>query len=92
MIDFFGWVAIALDLFLFALFARLVLDYVRMLRPGWRPRGILLPLAEIVYILTDKPLAFVRRFIPPLRVGPVAIDLSFILLFFGIQIVISFLR
>lgn len=92
MIDFFGWVAIALDLFLFALFARLVLDYVRMLRPGWRPRGILLPLAEIVYILTDKPLAFVRRFIPPLRVGPVAIDLSFILLFFGVQILISLLR
>ena len=91
MINIFSWVALALEIFLFALFARLILDYVRMFKPGWRPRGILLPLAEIIYILTDKPLGFVRRFIPPLRVGPVAIDLSFIILFFGVQVLISIL-
>jgi YggT family protein len=87
-----GWIATVLELFLFALFARLIIDYVRMFKPGWRPRGILLPLLEIVYTVTDKPLSFIRRFVPPLRLGPVALDLSFIILFFGVQLLIGFLR
>ena len=87
MINVTGWIVFTLNVFLLALFARLVLDYVRMFRPGWRPRGILLPLAEIIYSLTDKPLSFVRKFIPPLRMGPVALDLSFIVLFFAISII-----
>ena len=91
MINLSGWVVLALNFFLIALFARLILDYVRMFRPSWRPRGIILPLAEIIYMITDKPLGFVRRFIPPLRMGPVAPDLSFIVLFFGTQILIAFL-
>ena len=92
MINLSDWVVLALNLFLIALFARLILDYVRMFRPSWRPRGIILPLAEIIYMITDKPLGFVRRFIPPLRMGPVALDLSFIALFFGTQILIAFLN
>jgi len=92
LLNFTSWLVFALNIFLLALFARLVLDYVRLFRPSWRPRGILMPLAEIIYILTDKPLSFVRRFIPPLRMGPVALDLSFIVLFFGIQILIGILR
>ena len=91
MISISDWVVLALNLFLIALFARLILDYVRMFRPSWRPRGIILPIAEIIYMITDKPLGFVRRFIPPLRMGPVALDLSFIALFFGTQILIAFL-
>ncbi|MFM8964883.1 MAG: YggT family protein [Actinomycetota bacterium] len=92
MVNFTSWVIFALNIFLLALFARLVLDYIRLFRPSWRPRGIIMPLAEMIYILTDKPLAFIRRFIPPLRMGPVALDLSFIVLFFGIQILIGILR
>ena len=91
MINLSDWVVLALNLFLIALFARLILDYVRMFRPSWRPRGLILPIAEIIYMITDKPLGFVRRFIPPLRMGPVALDLSFIALFFGTQILIAFL-
>jgi len=91
VIDLISWVVLALNLFLLALFLRLILDYVRMFKPGWRPRGIILPLAEIIYMITDKPLSFVRRFVPPLRMGPVALDLSFIVLFFGTQILIAFL-
>ncbi|MBU6352802.1 MAG: YggT family protein [Actinomycetales bacterium] len=92
MVNVTGWIATLLDLFLFALFARLIIDYVRMFKPGWRPRGILLPLLEIIYTITDRPLSFVRRFVPPLRLGPVALDLSFIILFFGVQLLSNFLR
>lgn len=74
-----------LNIFTWILLLRLILDYVRMFKPGWRPRGVLLPVAEIIYTLTDKPLGFVRRFVPPLQLGPVALDLSFIVLFLGIR-------
>ena len=74
-----------LQLFLFALLARLIFDYVRMFKPSWRPRGIILILVEVVYTITDRPMNFVRRFVPPLRLGGVSLDLSFIVLFFAIQ-------
>jgi YggT family protein len=50
-----------------------------------------MPLAEIIYLLTDKPLSFIRRFVPPLRMGPVALDLSFIVLFIATQLLIAIL-
>lgn len=82
--------AAILRLFLFALLARLILDYIRMFNRGWQPRGFILWIAEIVYSLTDKPLNALRRFIPPLRIGQISLDMSFILLFFAIQIAIPF--
>jgi YggT family protein len=87
-----GVIALVLQLFLISLFARVILDYVRIFSPSWRPKGIILAVAETVYGVTDPVMKFVRRFIPPLRVGPVAIDISFILIFFVTQILISYLR
>ena len=79
-----------LQLFLFALLARLILDYVRMFARNWRPKGIALLLVELVYGITDKPMRFVGRSIPPLRLGTVSLDLSFIVLFFGVQLLMGF--
>ena len=76
----------ALNLFLFALIARLILDYVRMFSPNWRPKGVVLAAAELVYSITDKPLAFTRQFVPPLRLGGIALELSFIVVFFVVQL------
>ena len=75
-----------LQLFLFALLGRLILDYVRMFSRDWRPRGIVLFIAEVIYGVTDPVIKTARKFIPPLRIGAVAIDLSFIIIFFGVQI------
>jgi len=77
-----------LRIFLFALLARLILDYVRMFNRNWQPRGFVLWFAEAVYSITDKPLNALRKIIPPLRIGSVALDLSFLVLFFAIQILI----
>ncbi|MEI7476562.1 MAG: YggT family protein [Actinomycetes bacterium] len=74
-----------LQLFLFALLGRLILDYARMFKPSWRPSGVILFFVEAIYAITDRPMNFVRRFIPPLRLGGVSLDLSFIVLFFAIQ-------
>lgn len=82
------YLVIVLRLFLLALLGRLILDYIRMFSPAWRPRGLVLYLAEAIYAITDKPTALVRRFIPPLRLGGVSLDLSFLVLFFAVQILI----
>ncbi|MEI6867167.1 MAG: YggT family protein [Actinomycetes bacterium] len=74
-----------IQVFLIALFARLILDYARMFARNWRPRGFVLAIAEVVFAITDPPLKFVRRFVPPLRLGAVNLDLSFIVVYFAVQ-------
>lgn len=59
------------------LLARLILEYIPMFNRDWRPRGGMLVVAEVVFTVTDPPLRFFRRFIPPLRIGPIALDLGF---------------
>jgi YggT family protein len=76
----------ALNIFILALVGRLILDYVRIFKPSWRPQGVVLAIAEFIYAITDPVVNFVRRFIPPLRLGPVALDLSFIVIFLGAQL------
>lgn len=68
--------------------ARVIFDWVRAYNTSWRPRGFMLIVAEIVYTLTDWILKLVRRFIPPLRLGPVALDLGLFVIF----ILIGFLQ
>ena len=58
------------------LIARFVIDWVQVLARSWRPRGVVLVLCEAVYTVTDPPLRALRRVIPPLRLGAVALDLS----------------
>ena len=74
-----------IQLFLLVLFARVILDYARMFAPQWRPRGIVLALAEFIYAMTDPIMRFARRYIPPLRIGPVRLDLSCIVILVAAQ-------
>ncbi|MBL7500368.1 YggT family protein [Frankia sp. CNm7] len=66
--------------YLLLLFARMVIDMVQSVSRSFRPTGPWVVLCEVVYTATDPPLRLLRRFIPPLRVGPVAFDLGFLLL------------
>jgi len=84
--------ATLLEIFLFALLGRLILDYVRMFARNWKPSGISLYLVEAIYAITDQPMRFVGRYIPPLRLGAVSLDMSFIVLFFGVQLLIGLVR
>jgi YggT family protein len=75
-----------LGLFKLALFARVIIDYIRMFARNWRPNAIFLAIFEFIYAITDKPMRFVQRFVPPLRIGGVALDLSFIVLLIAINL------
>ena len=74
-----------LTFFKWVLFARLIIDYVRMFARNWRPKSGVIALFEIVYAITDPPMKFVGRFIPPLRIGEVALDLSFIVILLALN-------
>ena len=82
----------ALSLYVYVLLARVVLDLVQVFSRDWRPTGFLLVLAEIVYTLTDPPLKLLRKIIPPLRLGQVSLDLGFIVLLIGVQILSGVFR
>lgn len=75
-----------LGLYKLALFARIIIDYVRMFARNWRPNAIFLAFFEFIYSITDRPMRFVQRFVPPLRLGGIAIDLSFIVLLIAINL------
>ena len=76
--------------FLFLL-TRLVLDWVMFFAREWRPRGVVLVVAEATYTVTDPPLRALRRVLPPLAIGPVRLDLAFLLLFFACTFLLSVL-
>jgi YggT family protein len=81
-----------LGLFKLALFIRIIIDYVRMFARNWRPNGILLAFFEFIYSITDPPMKFVQRFVPPLRLGGIALDLSFIVLLIAINLLQGAIR
>ena len=78
--------ALILWLFFVLLIARLVIDYIQMFARSWRPTGALLVAAEVIYTITDPPLKALRRLIPPLRLGSINLDLSFLVLVVLVQI------
>ncbi len=82
-------VATVLWLYLLVLLARLVFDLVQTFSQGWTPKGFILIVAEAVYTLTDPPLNLLRKVIPPLRIGGVALDLAFLVLFLILQVAIA---
>lgn len=67
-------------LFLIFLLARLVVDWIQVFARDWQPSGFLLVVLEGVYTVTDPPLKAIRRFVPPLRIGQISLDLAFIIL------------
>ena len=68
-------------LYLLLLIGRLIIDMLQSYSRSWSPSGLLARVAEIIFTLTDPPLRLLRRYIPTLRLGTVALDLSFMLLF-----------
>jgi YggT family protein len=69
-------------LFQFVLLARVVVDWVAVLssgpEPGWRRTA-----RRVTHGATEPVLAPVRRVLPPIRAGSVAIDLALIVVFFA---------
>jgi YggT family protein len=70
---------IILYVFFGMLWIRFIVDWVQVFARSWSPRGPLLVVLEAVYSTTDPPIKALRRVIPPLRLGSIALDLSFLI-------------
>jgi YggT family protein len=79
----------ALSIFILVMWVRLILDFVVNFNRGWRPSGLGLVLAEVVFTITDPPIKFVRRFVPPVRFGGMALDFAWTIVML-VAIVLSY--
>jgi YggT family protein len=76
-------------LYLLLLIGRLIISWIQAFSRDWHPTGVILVIAEVVYTATDPPLRLLRRYIPTVRLGTVALDLSFMVLFLVILILLN---
>ncbi|MGB3731175.1 YggT family protein [Microbacterium sp.] len=74
-----GIAELVLTLYLLVLIVRLVLEYIPLFVRGWRPKGAGLVAAEVVFTITDPPIRFFRRLVPPMRMGTISLDFGFAL-------------
>jgi YggT family protein len=79
----------ALWIYFLLLIFRLIMEWVFVFARNYRPSGLVAMALELAYSATDPPLRALRRVLPPLRIGAVAIDLAFLLLLIVVQILIS---
>jgi YggT family protein len=77
-----------LSLYLVVLIGRMIISWIQAFARSWYPHGVILVVAETMFTLTDPPLKFLRRYIPPLRIGTVAMDLSYMVLFIVVLILL----
>ena len=64
--------------FILLLLVRFVVDWIQVFARSWTPRGPALVVLEAVYSATDPPINAFRRVFKPVRIGSVALDLSFL--------------
>ena len=69
---------LVLKIFIGFLIVRLVVDWIQVFARSWTPTGVVLVLLEVVYSITDPPIIAFRRVFKPIRIGGVALDLSFL--------------
>ena len=81
-----GALVLAIDLYRWVLFAYVLLSWVP------RPPDALVPVVLGVQRLVDPVVRPLRRVIPPLRLGAVALDLSVLVLFLLLGLVRALLR
>ena len=77
--------------YLAILTVRMVLSVLPLLIRQWEPRGVLLVIAEFTYTITDPPLRFLRRFLLTVRLGNLAVDVPFLVLYFGLSVLLRLL-
>ena len=75
---------LAIDAYMLILFIRMCLDWASILAPRWYPRGVVATLIAVVYNVTEPPLRWLRRYIKPLPLGMMSLDMSFMVLWFGL--------
>lgn len=85
----FSIVYIALFVFFILMWARFIFDLTQSVSRSYRPKGALLVLAEVTYTTTDPPIKSIRRILPPIRLGAVALDFGWSIVMLAVVILMS---
>jgi YggT family protein len=78
-----------LELYLLVLIGCMIFNWIMVFSRQWDPPRIIKAVALGIFALTDPPLKFLRRYIRPLRIGTVSMDLSFMVLFIVVLILLQ---
>ncbi|MGO1434729.1 MAG: YggT family protein [Canibacter sp.] len=82
---------IFLRVYVWILWGRFIIDWVRVLVPTFRPKGVVLVIFETIATLTDPPLKAVRKVLPPIRLGQIQLDLGWLVTLIACWIAIGLL-
>lgn len=72
---------LVLRIFILILIARIVIEMIQSFSRNFQPPRWFIYIAEPLFVITDPPVKALRRVIPPLKLGGVALDMSVIVLF-----------
>ncbi len=72
---------LVLRIFVLILIARIVIEMIQSFSRNFQPPRWFIYIAEPLFVITDPPVKALRRVIPPLKMGGVALDMSVIVLF-----------
>ena len=75
-------ICLVFQAYIIVMYARIILSFVFIFKPGWAPPSGLRPVLDLVYALTDPPVNALRKVIPQPMGFP--IDLSFLVFFLGV--------
>lgn len=77
---------ILLQLFTYLLLVRIIIEMIASFSRAWQPPRWFSVIGEVIFTITDPPVKLVRKFIPPLPMGGVQLDMSVLVLFFALFI------
>ncbi|SCX10265.1 YggT family protein [Corynebacterium jeikeium] len=68
------------------LILRIIIEMIQSFSRNWRPQRWFSIVAEPLFVVTDPPVKALRKLIPPVQLGGVGLDVSVLVLFFGLQL------
>ncbi len=81
-----------IGLYTFMVIVRLIIEMIQSFSKHFSPPRWFMVIAEFFFVTTDPPLRLLRRFIPPLPLGGVALDVSVIVLFIALMLLSAVVR
>ncbi|MCC8927739.1 YggT family protein [Rhodococcus sp. BGS-1C] len=88
----FAVVYFILFIFWLLLIGRIIIEFIRSFARDWQPSGFVVIVLEAIFTVTDPPVKLLRRLIPPVNLGGVRLDLSIMVLLFGVFILMTIVR
>lgn len=80
------------QIYTWVLIARIIIEMIQSFSRQFNPPRWFMVMAEPLFVITDPPVKALRRLIPPLQMGGVALDVSVLVLFVLLSILTMILR